>query len=59
MNFLKYLVGGILFVILQIVVSVAQGGTFTISQSNLMPMAITTLLALVAFAIADQLVKSR
>ncbi|GAB4143849.1 MAG: hypothetical protein OHK0017_01740 [Patescibacteria group bacterium] len=59
MNVLKYLIGGILVVVLRGLYDVFMGGKFELTQQNITAYAITTLIAMVSFAIADQLVKSK
>ena len=59
MNFLKYLAGGILFVIFSIGYQIFKGENVNLNQSTIVPLAINTVLALVAFAIADYIFKGK
>ena len=59
MKFLKYLAGGVLFVIFSIGHQIFKGENVNLNQSTIVPLAISTALALVAFAIADYIFKGR
>jgi hypothetical protein len=54
MNTLKYLAGGVIFIILSIVADVAQGKTLTINQASLISYGITVVIAIISFVIAEQ-----
>jgi hypothetical protein len=55
MNALKYLAGGVIFIILSIIADVAQGKTLTINQTSLVAYGITVVIAIISFVIAEQL----
>jgi hypothetical protein len=59
MIFLKYLVGGVLVVILRGIYDVFNGGKFELTQSNMTAYAVTVILGMLAFAATDQLFKGR
>jgi len=59
MKFLKYLTGGIIFVIFTIGYQIFKGENVNLNQSTIVPLAISTVLALVAFAITDYIFKGK
>jgi hypothetical protein len=59
MSFLKYLTGGVIFVLFSIGYQIFRGENVTLNQSTIVPLAISTLLALLAFAIADYIFKGK
>ncbi len=59
MSFLKYLTGGIIFVIFSIGYQIFRGENVNLNQATIVPLAISTLMALVAFAVADYIFKGK
>ena len=59
MSFLKYLTGGVIFVIFVIGYQISRGENINLNQSTVIPLAINGLIALCAFAIADYIFKGR
>jgi len=59
MNFLKYLTGGIIFVIFSIGYRIYNAEEVRLNQQTIIPLAISTVLALFAFAITDYIFKGK